>query len=108
MATLARDQAACSSCTQVAAYIDGLEKDKLWETGGDLQIGRLRVRPTGETAYNVKGSLVYPRIGFVDVRGKEKANQAATTYRLNVDLLWDAGRDRWQVDDYSLFKRGRT
>jgi hypothetical protein len=107
LAGLARDQAACSSCRQASAYIQGLKKDELWETGDDIELGDLRVRSTGESTYTVAGPAVYPRIGFVDISGKGKAQQETSNYRFAVDLVFDADRGRWQVDDYTLSIRGR-
>jgi hypothetical protein len=108
IAGLARDQAACSSCRQASAYIQGLKKDQLWETGDDIEVGDLTVRSTGASAYTVAGPAVYPRIGFVDITGDGKAQQATSNYRFSVDLVFDADRDRWQIDDYTLSIKGRT
>src|SRR6478735_4057674 len=108
VAALARDQATCSSCRQLSDYIEGLKKDKLWTNGDDIQVGRLLVGTRGGPAYNVKGPMTYPRISFVDLQGKEDSSQKVTPYRLDVDLVWDADRGRWQVDDYTFAEKGRT
>jgi hypothetical protein len=108
VAGLARDQAACSSCRQLSDYIEGLKKDKLWTNGDDIQLGRLLVGTRGGPAYNVKAPMTYPRISFVDLQGKEDSSQKVTPYRLDVDLVWDGDRRRWQVDDYTFAEKGRT
>jgi hypothetical protein len=102
VAALARDQATCASCRSLSDYVEKLKKDKEWERSDDIEVGRLIVRPTGDAAYNVKGPMAYPRIGFVDVTGKEQGSQPRSPYRLDVDLIWDADRNRWQIDDYTF------
>ena len=105
---LARDQATCSSCRQLSDYIEGLKKDKLWTNGDDIEVGRLRVSTAGDAAYAVKGPMTYPRISFVDLEGREDSSQKQSPYRLDVDLVWDANDERWQVDDYTFALRGKT
>ena len=107
VAELARDQATCDSCRGLSTYIEGLKKDKLWELADDLVISRLRVRSTGDSTYGVSGPAVYPRISFVDVTAEQQAKQDVSRYRFEVDLVWDADRERWQVEDYSLINQGR-
>ena len=103
MDALALPRQTCTSCAAIADYIAGLKKDKLWETGRDLRIGELTVR-SSEALRTVYGPMVYPRIGFVDVRGKEKAKQKTLDYVLSVDLVWDSKGKRWQVRDFTYAK----
>ena len=107
LVVLARDQATCTSCRQLSTYIEGLKEDELWETGEDLELVRLRVRSKGDSTYTVSGPVTYPRIGFVDAKGDEQAEQDASTYSFSVDLVWDQQRDRWGIRDYTLTKKGR-
>src|SRR6478752_9370210 len=108
VAGLARDQATCSSCRQLSDYIEGLKKDKLWTNGDDIQVGPLAVLTRGGPAYNVKAPMTYPRISFVDLQGEEDSSEEVRPYRLDVDLVWDADRRRWQVDDYTFAEKGRN
>ncbi len=51
------------------------------------------------------GDFTYPASKYVTLDGTVKERSPAEQYRLDVQLRWDAGAERWRVVDYTFDDR---
>jgi hypothetical protein len=99
------DQARCSTCRQLADYVAGLKKDREWEVGDDLELGRLAFR-RDTSGGRVTGKFTYPSTRYVSIDGSQaETGSKALPYVLDVDLRWDESGGGWRVVDYTFDER---
>ncbi len=98
------DQASCTTCRELATFIADLESGGYWQLSDDLDLGKLRSRPTGD-GIRVSGAFVYPELQDVKVDGTVEKTIPAAPYRYSVDLTWDDSDASWRVVDYTFERK---
>lgn len=95
------DQGGCSSCRNLATFVEQLKRGDYFEVGDDLDLGPLTAERLGN-GVRVSGRFTYPANRFVAADGTTASSQDSKPYRLSVDTRWDAARGRWLLLDYTF------